>query len=75
MAWTERAGGRRGCAGEGGMPSTAKTVLVVDDDPAMRAMVADYLGDRGFRVATRGRRRARWPGRWPPARSTSFSWT
>jgi two-component system, OmpR family, response regulator len=34
------------------MPSTAKTVLVVDDDPAMRAMIADYLGDRGFRVVT-----------------------
>jgi two-component system, OmpR family, response regulator len=33
------------------MPSNAKTVLVVDDDPALRAMVADYLGDRGFRVA------------------------
>jgi len=34
------------------MSSTARTVLVVDDDPAMRAMVADYLGSRGFGVAT-----------------------
>jgi two-component system, OmpR family, response regulator len=33
------------------LPSTAKTVLVVDDDPAMRAMIADYLGDRGYRIA------------------------
>jgi DNA-binding response OmpR family regulator len=34
------------------MYSTARTVLVVDDDPAMRAMVADYLGSRGFGIAT-----------------------
>jgi len=32
-------------------PAAARTVLVVDDDPAMRAMIADYLGDHGFRVA------------------------
>src|SRR3712207_4862273 len=39
-------------AGRGrAMSSTARTVLVVDDDPAMRAMVADYLGSRGFGVA------------------------
>jgi two-component system, OmpR family, response regulator len=34
------------------MSSAARTVLVVDDDPAMRAMVADYLGSRGFDVST-----------------------
>ncbi len=33
------------------MSSAARTVLVVDDDPAMRAMVADYLGSRGFDVS------------------------
>jgi DNA-binding response OmpR family regulator len=32
----------------------ARTVLVVDDDPAMRTMVADYLGSQGFDVATAG---------------------
>src|SRR3712207_2765353 len=34
------------------MSSAARTVLVVDDDPAMRAMIADYLGSQGFDVAT-----------------------
>jgi two-component system OmpR family response regulator len=29
-----------------------KHVLVVDDDPATRAMIADYLADRGFKVST-----------------------
>jgi two-component system, OmpR family, response regulator len=28
-----------------------KHVLAVDDDPAMRAMIADYLGDRNFKVS------------------------
>ena len=28
-----------------------KTVLVVDDDPGMRGMLAEYLGDRGFLVS------------------------
>jgi DNA-binding response OmpR family regulator len=28
-----------------------KHVLVVDDDPAMRGMIADYLGNRNFRVS------------------------
>src|SRR3954447_19930510 len=30
-------------------PAT-KTILVVDDDPAMRGMISDYLVDRGFLV-------------------------
>jgi DNA-binding response OmpR family regulator len=29
-----------------------KHVLAVDDDPAMRALLADYLSDHGFRVST-----------------------
>jgi DNA-binding response OmpR family regulator len=29
-----------------------KHVLVVDDDPAMRAMIADYMADRGFEAST-----------------------
>jgi two-component system, OmpR family, response regulator len=28
-----------------------KHILVVDDDPAMRGMIADYLGNRNFRVS------------------------
>ena len=31
---------------------TPKHVLAVDDDQTMRAMIADYLGDRGMRVTT-----------------------
>jgi DNA-binding response OmpR family regulator len=31
-----------------------KHVLAVDDDPAMRAMIADYLADHSFRVSTAG---------------------
>ena len=29
----------------------ATKVLVVDDDPAIREMLADYLGDHGYAVA------------------------
>ena len=29
-----------------------KHVLIVDDDPAMRTMIADYLADQNFRVST-----------------------
>ena len=29
----------------------ATKVLVVDDDPAIREMLADYLGDHGYSVA------------------------
>ncbi|HKU94334.1 MAG TPA: response regulator, partial [Vineibacter sp.] len=29
-----------------------KHVLAVDDDPAIRAMIADYLGEHHFRVST-----------------------
>jgi DNA-binding response OmpR family regulator len=41
-----------GCAGEEVVPPTGRAVLVVDDDAAMRRMIADYLGDHGFRVTT-----------------------
>ena len=35
-----------------GSEIVVKHVLVVDDDPAMRAMVADYLAEHSFRVST-----------------------
>src|SRR5262249_14892655 len=35
-------------------PSVAPHVLVVDDDPSMRQMVADFLGDYDFKVTAVG---------------------
>lgn len=32
--------------------SAARTVLVVDDEPEVRAMIAEYLGSRGYAVVT-----------------------
>jgi DNA-binding response OmpR family regulator len=32
------------------MPPATKNVLLVDDDTAIRAMISEYLGDRGFQV-------------------------
>jgi len=37
-------------SGIGATVPARKNVLVVDDDPGMRGMLADYLGDRGFLV-------------------------
>jgi two-component system, OmpR family, response regulator len=34
------------------MSSEARSVLIVDDDDAMRTMIAEYLGDRGYGIAT-----------------------
>jgi DNA-binding response OmpR family regulator len=34
------------------MASPATHVLVVDDDPSIRQMVADYLGDNEIQVTT-----------------------
>jgi two-component system OmpR family response regulator len=38
--------------GAAGATPAAKHVLVVDDDPVMRDMIATYLRDRGLRVST-----------------------
>jgi len=36
-------------------------ILVVDDDPEIRSLLADYLGRNGYRVATAADGRAMWP--------------
>jgi two-component system OmpR family response regulator len=39
----------------------SEQILVVDDDPEIRSLLADYLGRNGYRVATAADGRAMWP--------------
>ena len=50
-----------------GEASAVKHVLAVDDDPATRAMIRDYLADRGFRVSMAADVPQAWRGSWPRA--------
>lgn len=39
----------------------SEQILVVDDDPEIRSLLADYLGRNGYRVTTAADGRAMWP--------------
>jgi DNA-binding response OmpR family regulator len=37
---------------DSGTPDTSKSILYVDDDPALRSIVDDHLREAGFRITT-----------------------